>query len=159
MIRLAISVLLASTLPAWPDEAPKTAGLSQEFCASISDKATDARLTWETNNLNKLQAAVAGKLTELEAKQRELQDWAGKREQMLKAANQSLVDIYAKMDPEAAAAQLGKADSATAASILRQLSPRGASAILNIMEPDKAAALVKIIAAAAKDAPAPGGGT
>lgn len=150
-------LLLASAAPALADEPVKPAAV-QDYCAMISDKAGDARLAWQMDNLKKLEGEIVSKLSELSSKQAELQEWVGRREQMLKAANQSLVDIYAKMDPEAAAAQLVQIDSTTATSILRQLQPRGASAILNIMDPGKAAALARLIAAAAKDAaPARGG--
>jgi flagellar motility protein MotE (MotC chaperone) len=67
---------------------------------------------------------------------------------MLKAAAKELVDIYAKMDPEAAAKQLAELDTTTATSVIRQLSPRGASAILNVMEAKQAARLAKAIASA-----------
>jgi flagellar motility protein MotE (MotC chaperone) len=65
---------------------------------------------------------------------------------MLKAAGKELVDIYAKMDPEAAALQLTQLDTGTATSVIRQLSPRGAGAILNVMEAKQAAKLAKAIA-------------
>lgn len=45
------------------------------------------------------------------------------------------VEIYAKMDPEAAALQLSEVGRSTAVSILSQLSPRKASAIMTVMEP------------------------
>ncbi len=132
--------------------------IAEDYCANIIDKAADARTAWQLAKLQKLEKDVSDKLVLLENKQKELQEWISKREQMLKAAGRELVDIYAKMDPDAAAGQLAKLDTATATSILRQLSPRGASAILDVMEADRAAALVKAIAAATRDA-APGGGT
>ena len=150
-------ILAAPAEMAAPGDSAATP-LAQDYCASISDKAADARTAWQAANLQKLETDVTAKLAELDAKQKELEDWVNKRQQLLKAASQELVDIYAKMDPDAAATQLGKLDIGTATSILRQLPPRGSSAILNVMEAERAALLVSSIAAAAKDA-APGGGT
>ena len=98
------------------------------------------------DNLKKIEAEIDVKIVALETRQSELQQWIGKREAMLKAAAKELVDIYAKMDPEAAAKQLAELDTTTATSVIRQLSPRGASAILNVMEAKQAARLAKAIA-------------
>ncbi|MBI3672095.1 MAG: MotE family protein, partial [Rhizobiales bacterium] len=124
----------------------------------IADKAADARVAWQTANLRKLETEVAAKLSALDAREAELKDWVGKRDAMVKAASRELVDIYAKMDTEAAAAQLAKVETVTATSILRQLSPRAAGAILAVMDAERAATLVRMIAAPTKDLP-PGGGT
>jgi len=50
-------------------------------------------------------------------------------------AEDGVVAIYAKMEPEAAAAQMGVLDEATAAAVLAKLKPGVSSAILNEMEP------------------------
>jgi flagellar motility protein MotE (MotC chaperone) len=147
----------AVSMTAGPVLAGETS-IADDYCANIIDKAADARAAWQAANLQKLEKDVSEKLSQLDAKQRELQDWMAKRDLMLKAAGQELADIYAKMDPDAASGQLAKIDTGTATSILRQLTPRGASAILNVMDAERAAVLVKAIAAATKDAP-PGGGT
>lgn len=139
----------SNAVPATADTA--SSPVAQDYCANISDKAAEARAAWQTANLQKLAADVTAKVAALDVKQRELQDWIARREQMLKVAGQELVDIYAKMDPEAASAQLVKIDTATAASILRQLSPRGASLILSAMDAERAAKLVKSISAATKN--------
>ncbi len=147
MKRVIAAALMSIATPAWADD---TASPVDQYCGAISDKAADARIAWQTEKLKTLQAQVEAKLVELDTKQKQLQDWVQRRDDMLKAANQSLVDIYAKMDPEAAAAQLTVADPATATSVLHQLKPRNASAILDVMDPLKAAALVKLIAETAK---------
>lgn len=130
----------------------------QEFCLDFADKAAEARTAWLEANLGKLRDDVTAKIGELEKKRLEVQGWVETQRAMLLAANQGLVDIYAKMDAEAAAVQLGQIDVRTAVSILRQLKPRDASAILTAMEPGKAALLVKAIAAALQDKK-PGQGT
>lgn len=122
------------------------ASVAADYCANFADRANDARVAWQTEKLKKLESDLDAKIAALEAKRAEIASWVGKREAMLKAAGQELAGIYAKMDPEAAAAQLAKLDTATATSVLRQLSPRGASAILNVMDASKAAVLAKAIA-------------
>ena len=117
-----------------------------DYCANFADRANDARTAWQMDNLKKIEAEIDAKIAALETRQSELQQWIGKREAMLKAAAKELVDIYAKMDPEAAAKQLAELDTATATSVIRQLSPRGASAILNVMDAKQAARLAKAIA-------------
>lgn len=119
----------------------------REYCLNVSDKAAEARTAWLERNLAALRDDVTAKIEKLEAKTVEVRSWVEKQQEMLQAANKGLVEIYAKMDPEAAAAQLSEVDLRTAVSILRQLSPRSASEILNVMEPDKAADVVRAIAA------------
>lgn len=117
-----------------------------DYCANFADQAHDARVAWQSANLRKLEDELASRIAALETKKAEIEVWIGKREAMLKSAAKELVDIYAKMDPEAAAGQLAELDTATATSVIRQLSPRGASAIMNVMEAKHAARLAKAIA-------------
>lgn len=132
-----------------------------DYCTNFADKAAEARASWQAANLKKMQDDVTAKLAELDAKQAELQSWIDKRNAILKEAGKELVDIYAKMDPEAAALQLAKLDTTTAAAVLRQLSPRAASTILAAIEPQRAAVLAKAIASATMEQPSspPGQGT
>jgi len=69
-----------------------------------------------------------------------------KREEEMNRARRELIDIYAKMKPDAAAAQLSLLDPETSASVMRQLKPAGASAILTEMKPDVAAAIAALLA-------------
>lgn len=121
-----------------------------EYCLNIADKATDARVAWQTESLEKLKAELEAKIAQLAARQTEVQGWVEKQQEILSAAEAGLVEIYAKMDPEVAAEQLATLDLRLASSLLRQLKPRAASTILNEMAPDRAALLVKSIAAALK---------
>lgn len=128
--------------PAAANEEPS----ATDYCANFADQANDARVAWQTANLKKREDELATRIAALESKQAEIKEWIDKREAMLKAAAKELVDIYAKMDPEAAAGQLAELDTATATSVIRQLSPRGASAIMNVMEAKHASRLAKAIA-------------
>ena len=77
----------------------------------------------------------------------------------MKKARDSVVLIYSRMRPDAAALQLVAMDEETAAAVMLRLEPKAASIILNEMEPGKAARLTAIINGAAReepDAPAKG---
>ena len=91
----------------------------------------------------------------LEQRSNALADLIRKREELRNLAEKELVDIYAGMDAEAAAAQMEKLDMRLASSVLRQLKPRQASAILNVMKPEFAAQMVRLIAVAASDGKTP----
>ena len=130
----------------------------QVLRVNMVEGTTYSAYTSRMKDLNNYVKETQSKIGELEKKRLEVQGWVETQRAMLLAANQGLVDIYAKMDAEAAAVQLGQIDVRTAVSILRQLKPRDASAILTAMEPGKAALLVKAIAAALQDKK-PGQGT
>lgn len=146
--------------PPPPAPAAQQEPSAADYCANFADRAAEARIAWQTGNLKQLQDEVAKKIAELEAKQKDLQQWIDKREAILKQAGKELVDIYAKMDPEAAAAQLGKLDTGTAVAVLRQLSPRAASAIMAAIPAERASVLAKAIATVTLEPPppAPAGG-
>ena len=134
------------------------AALIQDYCLNIADKAAEARAAGIAGKIRKLRDEVSAKTVELEKKRLEVQGWVEQQQTILQSASRALVDIYAKMEPEAASAQLTRISTRTAVSILRQLKPAAASAILDVMEPEKAAALVSAIAAAAQNKK-PGQGT
>src|SRR5438552_16656940 len=77
-------------------------------------------------------------------------------DEFIKKARESLVLIYARMRPDAAAMQLVAMDEETASAVLLKLDANVASKILNEMEPAQAARLTTIISGAAKIAPAGG---
>ena len=118
---------------------------AEKFCANISDVAADARFAWEAKTLQDLKAKVEAATAALEAKRAELGDWVARREELQKLAEQSVVDIYSKMRPEAAAAQLGALDERTAAAVLMKLNSRTASTILAEMDVPRAVSLAAMI--------------
>lgn len=123
----------------------------EEYCTSVSDLARERRAALQASALKELEAKVDDRLTLLEQKKQELDELIQKRTALRNLAEKELVDIYAGMDAEAAAAQMEKLDMRLASSVLRQLKPRQASAILDVMKPELAAGLVKLIAVAAAD--------
>ncbi len=68
------------------------------------------------------------------------------RDDFLKKAEASVVEIYSRMKPDAAAGTqiAGMADE-TAAAVLAKLSPRSSSAIFNEMETARAAHLADLL--------------
>jgi|SRR5579863_5001693 len=117
------------------------------FCANIAPVAEEARIAWQLKRLTDLEAQIKKRIAELDAKEAEARDWVGKREDMMKKADDEVVAIYAKMQPEAASAQLIVMDDQSAAAILSKLNPRAASAILNEMAAEKAAKLTDLMSA------------
>jgi flagellar motility protein MotE (MotC chaperone) len=130
--------------PAAP--APTAATVAAQYCNNIADAAADARFARQAAALAVLEKDIEERLTRLEAKRAEYQDWLDRREKFLKTAEEGLIAIYTQMKPDAASAQLSIMDEMTAAAILSKLPPRTASAILNEMDPTKAAQLTNIMA-------------
>jgi flagellar motility protein MotE (MotC chaperone) len=95
--------------------------------------------------LSDLDAQVKQRLAELEKAEASVQQWVAKRDAMLKAASDDLVAIYAKMQPETAASQIGGMDDQMAAAILAKLKPNAAGAILNEMEAERASKLAAFL--------------
>lgn len=150
VLTLQVSQVAASetspTAGAGPDLSP-----AARYCLNIADKAADARLALQTERLKQLEEKVTERIAVLEQRRDEVKAWVEKQEALLKAAEANLVEIYSKMDPEAAANQLASLDPGMAASVLHQLKPRDASGILDVMQTEKAALLVKILGAVSRD--------
>jgi flagellar motility protein MotE (MotC chaperone) len=128
----------ASTGPAESDVA--------RFCTNITDAALDARVAWQQKELESAEAKLRLRIAELEAKRAEYEQWLKLREDFLKKAEDSVVEIYSGMNPEAAAQQIASMADDTAAAVLAKLRVRSASAILNEMEPARGAHLADTLA-------------
>ncbi len=110
----ALAVLLlacGSAVRAADGPAPGAAGNpeqsdAQRFCANVGDAARDARFAWEVRTLTDLKSEIEAKTEALEKKRAELEEWVKRRDDLLKLAEQRVVDIYAKMRPDAAASEL-----------------------------------------------------
>ena len=118
------------------------------FCANIADAARDQRYLLQKEELEKLQSQVDQRIAVLEARKSEYEDWLKKRNEFLKQAEAGLTDIYKKMKPDAAAAQLELLDPNLASAIIMKLAPRQSSLILMEMEAKKAAMVAAIMSAA-----------
>lgn len=147
----AAAVFIASLSGAIAEEVPPPlqdgtpASDAEKFCANIADAAADARFAWEARTLKDLEAEVETATAALEAKRAELQEWVTRRQEFQNLAQQGVVDIYSRMRPEAAAAQLSALDERTAAAVLIKLNSRVASAILAEMDTPRAVSLAEVI--------------
>jgi flagellar motility protein MotE (MotC chaperone) len=116
-----------------------------EFCGSVADPAIDARLGWQLQELQKAEKLLRERIAEVEAKRTEYEKWMSLRDEFLKKAEASVVEIYSRMKPEAAATQIAGMADDTAAAVLAKLSPRNASAIFDEMDPARAAHLADLL--------------
>ena len=117
----------------------------QKFCFNIADAARDARYARQARQLRDMEQRLKELLRKLEEKRAEYEDWVQRRKEITDHMTRSMLEVYAKMDPEAAAAQISQMEYAVAVAILTGLGAQKASAILNEMDPRKAGRLVNAI--------------
>lgn len=115
------------------------------FCSNVADPAVDARLAWQLKELEKAESLLRERIAEVEAKRAEYEKWMTLRDDFLKKAEASVVEIYSRMKPDAAATQIAGMADETAAAVLAKLSPRSSSAIFNEMETGRAAHLADLL--------------
>lgn len=120
----------------------------QRFCSNIADAARERRYAIQKAELDTLRGEIEKKMAVLEKKRAELEDWVKRRDEFSRAANDDLVEVYAKMRPDAAAARMEKLPGDLTAALLTKLDPRAAGTILNEMDTEKAAMVTVIMAAA-----------
>lgn len=130
--------------------------IAKKYCSNILDAAQEARFAWQLKTLKELQTKIDERIQLLEESIAQHQKWLGRRKDFLEKTSAGLIEVYAKMRPEAAAAQLSELNELAAAAILTKLKARSSSAILNEMETRKAARLVATIAGAAEFRVKPG---
>ena len=130
-------------------------GPGDQYCMNVADLAADARFAWQKKTLGEIETELDRRIAILEQRAQEYKEWLARRDEFARKAQAALVDIYAKMKPDAAALQLAAMDEETAAAVLTKLTPRNASAILSEMPAGSAAKLTTTIAGAAKVNPDP----
>jgi flagellar motility protein MotE (MotC chaperone) len=140
------TVAKSSPSPAEPAAADPRESDTAQFCKNITDAALDARVAWQQKELEAAEAKLRQRIAELEAKRSEYEQWLKLRDDFLKKAEESVVEIYSRMNPDAAALQIASMTDDTAAAVLAKLRVRNASAILNEMEPGRAAHLADTLA-------------
>jgi flagellar motility protein MotE (MotC chaperone) len=148
---VATGALLASLAPGAALSQEKAADAKgSNYCANIADAAADARFVLQKAELSKMEKEIEGRLKILEAKRAEYEEWLRRRNEVLEKADETVVAIYSRMRPDAAALQLINMEEEIAAAVIAKLNPRVASAVLNEMEPARAAQLANIITDAPK---------
>lgn len=138
----------SATAPPKPAPPPAAASADNEvalFCSNVADPAVDARLAWQLKELQKAETLLRERIAEVEAKRAEYEKWMELRDDFLKKAEASVVEIYSRMKPEAAATQIAGMADETAAAVLAKLSPRSSSAIFNEMDTARAAHLADLL--------------
>jgi flagellar motility protein MotE (MotC chaperone) len=136
----------SSSAPGEPATTDQRGSDATEYCKNVTDAALDARVAWQQKQLEASEAKLRERIAELEAKRAEYEKWLKLREDFLKKAEDSVVEIYSGMNPDAAAQQIASMADETAAAVLAKLRVRSASAILNEMEPGRAAHLADTLA-------------
>ena len=129
-------------------------GRAEDYCANIANPAADARFAWQKKTLTDMEQEIAKRIAMLEEKTAEYQKWLARRDEFSQKASETVLRIYARMRPDAAAVQLASLDEETAAAVLTKLEPRIASLILNEMEPNQAVRLTATISGSGKVTPA-----
>ena len=122
----------------------------RRFCSNIADAARDRRHALQQAELETLQKDIDARITTLEEKRVEYEEWLERRNDFLAKAENNLVEIYSVMRPDAAAERLAGVNVELAAGILMKLKARQAGVILNEMESEAAATLTGIMASAAR---------
>lgn len=129
--------------PAWSASQKEV----EQFCTNIADPARERRYALKKKELEKLRERIEMRMKALQNKRDDLDVWVSKRDAFVDMAKESLVDIYSKMRPDAAAERLSMLSDGLAAAILMKLKPSKAGVILNEMKTAKAAAISTVIAA------------
>lgn len=133
-----------------PPAAAETPPAIKAYCQNIEDAALEVHFLHQKNELKRLEGELEKRTTALEAKRAEYQEWLQRRDEFINKAEGSVVALYAKIKPDAAAVQLAGIDEEAAAALLMKLKPRSASAILDQMDSAKASRLVSVMIGAGK---------
>jgi flagellar motility protein MotE (MotC chaperone) len=128
---------------------------AEQYCSNVLDATAAAQIARQTSALEKTRTDIDGRIALLAAKTEELKGWIKKREDFTARATESLVQIYGKMKPDAAAGQLTAMDELVAAAIMSRLSPKTSSLIMAEMNAAKGARLSAVIAGAGEIAMKP----
>lgn len=151
---LALGFVLATLTGAKAQEpATISAGSTQDeirqFCTNIADAARDQRYLLQKQELDKLQSEIDGRITLLEERRAEYEDWLKQRNDFMRQAEAGLVDIYKTMKADAAAPQLQETPPILAAAIIMKLPAKQSGLIMAEMDPKKAGVIASIMASAA----------
>jgi len=137
-----------------PVQKEPTVPAAKDYCVSIVDAAADARVAWQKKLLADAGKEVDERIAQLEQKTAEYKKWLKRRDEFTQKATDTVLKIYERMRPDAAALQLAQLDDETAAAVLASLKATLSSKILNDMEPTRAAQLTATIIGSGKVYPA-----
>ncbi|MDA8870313.1 MotE family protein [Rhizobiaceae bacterium] len=149
MIRLALTLAL---LTGPTHAASSDRSEIERFCGSIQEPARERRYALLKAQIKALERAMRVRAEALDAKRVETEAWLEKRDAFTARAEDTLVDIYSRMRPDAAAERLELVSETLAAAIVMKLKPKDAGLLLNEMSPEKAASISAIISASGRPA-------
>jgi flagellar motility protein MotE (MotC chaperone) len=118
------------------------------YCKAVYEEIGVEQENLAAEELKKVSAEVDARVTVLDKTIETLKEWIAKREAFRALAQDSIVRVYAQMQPESAASQLVAMPEDVAAAIVMKLDPKRSGTILTEMEAAKAARLTSLIAAA-----------
>lgn len=121
----------------------------KKFCTNIADAAKDRRYLLQKQELEKLQTDINARITILEKRKAEYEDWLKRRNDFLAQTQANLIGVYKTMKADAAAPQLEELNPEIAASIIMKLPARQSGLILSEMDPRKAAMVAAVMSSAA----------
>jgi flagellar motility protein MotE (MotC chaperone) len=128
------------------ESAESGASAVQQYCANIANTAAAAELAIREQQLRELEQQMRQRLEQLDQRRVEVQQAIERYEAVVRKAGETVANVYSRMNPDAAAAQIAGLDDEVAAALLLRLKPQNSSAILNEMEPPRAAAVAKKLA-------------
>lgn len=133
----------AATQPQQPAGKPL-----EGYCRAMGATVASEQVAREKAELQTLATDVDARVAELEKRIEATREWVARRDAFMSRAQDGLVQIYARMAPEAAANQLAALGEETAAALLLRLEPAKASALMAEMDVAKAARLTALLSAA-----------
>lgn len=119
----------------------------QQYCTNVAKVSAASKSSLQEAKLREIEALVKHRGEELESKRRELQAIVERHEALMRKTDETLVLVYSKMKPDAAAAQFAMLDDEVAVTILSRLNAKTSSAILSEMTASRGAGLIKKLAA------------
>lgn len=122
----------------------------ERFCGNVADAARERRYANQARELEALKADIDARITQLEDKKAEYEKWMKLRQAFITQASETVVKIYGRMKPDAAAERLTELRTDLAAAILMKLDVKQSGLIMNEMKSDAAAKLTAIMASAAR---------
>lgn len=140
----------AATVPASALPVTPPADEIERFCGNVADAARERRYANQARELEALKSDIDARIKQLEDKKAEYEKWMKLRQAFITQASDTVVKIYAKMKPDAAAERLSELRTDLAAAILMKLEVKQSGLIMNEMKSTTAARLTSIMASTAR---------
>lgn len=136
------------------DRAPlddlSTEEMVRRYCEVTATTAERTRLEKDRRELAAAATEMEKRIEALRAATAQHKEWLDRRTSFQAQAQESLVRIYSRMKPEAAAAHMGEMDPLVAAAMLARMDAKIAGAILAEVEPSRAGRIAGVVAGAAE---------